>query len=158
MLDRIRRAKEENRFPEANQRFTMQEMVNAINQLKTEKAYGTDEVSNNFIKHLPELKLRQLLGIYKRCWRNGFIPKNWKIGMIIPIAKPMKNPNYLESYRPITLLQCLSKLMENMVSNRLNYIAEEHNLLSNTQHGFRRRRSTLDPIVELEYNIRKKHG
>ena len=45
--------------------------------------------------------------------------------------------------------------MENLISARINFLAERQEILSNTQHGFRSGRSTLDPIVELEYEIRK---
>ena len=152
---RISLAKREDRFPECNQPLTRQELDNAIENLAPDKAYGTDEVSNNFIKHLPHCKVTDLLGIYNRSWKKAIVPADWKLGLIIPIAKPLKDPNLPESYRPITLLQCLSKLLENLVGNRLNFIAEKHNLLINTQHGFRSKRQTLDPIVELEYEIRK---
>ena len=156
ILDSIQEAKNDrNRFQECDQILTLQEIINAQQNLTPGKAYGTDEVSNDFLLHLPMQKLHQLLGIYNRSWRWGIVPDNWKTGLIIPIAKPRKNPNLPESYRPITLLQCVSKLMENIVSSRLTYIAEENNLLLSSQHGFRARRSTLDPVVELEYEIRK---
>ena len=156
ILLEIKEAKENiNIFPDCQKLLTLQELTNAQQNLTPGKAYGTDEVSNNFLLHLPKQKLTQLLGIYNRSWRWGIVPDNWKTGLIIPIAKPKKNPNLPESYRPITLLQCISKLMENIISNRLCFIAEENNLLLDSQHGFRARRSTLDPVVELEYEIRK---
>ena len=155
MLNTIEEAKQENRNPECNQLFNMQEMENAKKKLQPNKAYGTDEISNNFIIQLPNNRIQQLLGIYNRIWRAGKVPKAWKTGLIIPIPKPKKNLLLPESYRPITLLQCLSKLMENLISARINFLAEQQELLSNTQHGFRAGRSTLDPIVELEYEIRK---
>ena len=130
-------------------------MENAKKKLQPNKAYGTDEISNNLILQLPNNRIQQLLGIYNRIWRSGKVPKAWKTGLIIPIPKPKKNLLLPESYRPITLLQCLSKLMENLISARINFLAEQQELLSNTQHGFRAGRSTLDPIVELEYELRK---
>ena len=44
--------------------------------------------------------------------------------------------------------------MEIMVGERLNYIAESKNLLSEFQHGSRFRRNTMDHINELEHEIR----
>ena len=56
------------RFPDCNLPLTRQELENAIENLAPDKAYGTDEVSNNFIKHLPHSKVTDLLGIYNRSW------------------------------------------------------------------------------------------
>ena len=134
-LEKIRTEKEGG-SQEYNTRFTMQEMENAKKNLKTNKAYGTDEINNSFLKNLPQTKTQELLvlGIYNRSWNSGKVPTTWKTGLIIPIAKPGKNPKLTESYRPITLLQCTSKLMENLVANRLNYIVESKNLL-NREHA-----------------------
>ena len=110
-LEKIRTEKEEGGNPEYNSRFTMQEIENAKKNLKTNKAYGTDEINNSFLKNLPQAKTQELLGIFNRSWNSGKVPTLWKTGLIIPIAKPHKSPKLTESYRPITLLQCTSKLM-----------------------------------------------
>ncbi|CAL4071453.1 unnamed protein product, partial [Meganyctiphanes norvegica] len=114
----------------------------------------TDEISNAFLKHLPPTKTQELLGLFNRSWKEGKLPPPWKTGLIIPISKPGKPPELPESYRPIALLQCTSKLMESMVGNRLNHIAETKKLLTESQHGFRFGRSAIDPIIDLEHEIR----
>ena len=69
----------------------------------------------------------QLLGIFNRIWRYGEVSDKWKIGLICPILKPDKDPQLVNSYRPISLLSCLSKLMGKMVHERLVYITETNN-------------------------------
>ena len=154
VTETIENAKTGGQFPTSDTRFTMHELQNALKKLEKNKAYGTDEISNNILLHLPHTKHQELLGMFNRSWREGILPTSWKTGMVIPIAKPGKNPRQPESYRPIALLQCTGKLMETMVGERLKFIAETENLLSNTQYGFRFRRSTIDPILELEHEIR----
>ena len=44
--------------------------------------------------------------------------------------------------------------MENMVSERLKFFSESNKIIPNTQHGFRYRRSTLDPLLGIEKEIR----
>ncbi|GFX38862.1 putative RNA-directed DNA polymerase from transposon X-element [Trichonephila clavipes] len=51
-------------------------------------------------------------------------------------------------------LCCLSKLMEHIVSARLMFHLESHNLLSPLQSGFRKSRSTTDNL-RLETSIRE---
>src|SRR6218665_3770048 len=50
----------------------------------------------------------------------------------------------------------MCKIMERLVTNRLQWFVEENNLLSNNQSGFRKNRSTIDQILKLHDNILKK--
>ena len=45
--------------------------------------------------------------------------------------------------------------MEQLVTNRLTYFVEKHNILSNIQCGFRKGRSTIDHIIRLQDTINK---
>lgn len=153
ILSTIQKAKQKGN-QKIDQRFTIHEFHNSIDNLKQKKAYGSDEICNEFIKNLPTTKKQELLGIYNRSWQTGKLPAEWKLGLIIPILKPGKCPLTPESYRPITLLQCLGKLMENMVSERLKFFSESNKIIPDTQHGFRYRRSTLDPLLGIEKEIR----
>ena len=83
-------------------------------------------------------------------WLRSRLPTAWKHAIVIPILKSGKDPHRTSSYRPISLTSTLSKLMERLVTNRLMWYLEKFNLLSNTQSGFRRGRSTADHIVRLQ--------
>jgi hypothetical protein len=52
------------------------------------------------------------LYVYNNIWHYRIILKEWKKGIIIPILKPGKNKHCTEGYRPITLLNTMSKIME----------------------------------------------
>ena len=67
--------------------------------------------------------------------------------------KPGKDPANPATYRPISLLSCVGKLMERMISKRLKWYTEANNTLSPYQFGFRSNRSTLDPHAVLEHEI-----
>lgn len=79
----------------------------------------------------------------------GIIPESWSIGNICPIYKNKGDPLLPENYRPITLLRCLGKLFTSVLNNRLTRFLDEHELLSETQTGFRKDYSTLDNIFTL---------
>jgi len=83
------------------------------------------------------------------------IPHSWKEGLVLPILKPGKDPASVQSYRPITLLSCMAKLMERLVARRLDYIVEKQGLLSPSQCGFRPGKSTMDALYCLEHHIRQ---
>ena len=58
------------------------------------------------------------------------------MGIVIPILKPGKDPGDVSSYRPITSLSCLGKVMEQIVKNWLEYIVETEKMLKPEQCGF----------------------
>jgi hypothetical protein len=88
-------------------------------------------------------------------FKTGVVPESWKIGIVVPILKPGKNKEDVESYRPITLLNCMGKLLEKLIQKRLEYIAEKRlHMLDSSQCGFRRGQGTTDILVRLEHEIR----
>ena len=45
-------------------------------------------------------------------YNTAYVPASWKIGIVVPILKPGKCSKDTASYRPITLLTCVGKVME----------------------------------------------
>ncbi len=140
-----------------SQPFTMVELDLAIQALKN-TAPGHDQVMNIFLKKLPPPVKSELLDLFNNCWSSGTVPESWKQGITCPILKPGKDPTLLASYRPITLLPCIGKLMERLVLCRLEYHLETNNLLPPLSFGFRRGRSTIDALHILKNDIRRALG
>ncbi|CAL4072958.1 unnamed protein product [Meganyctiphanes norvegica] len=137
-----------------NQPFTLHELNDSLNSLKSGKAMGDDEIQNEFLKHLPEHKKIDLLKLINQSWMESKIPHTWKHSLILPIPKEDKEPTNPDSYRPISLTSCISKAAEKMVNNRLVWQLETTNKFSPTQSGFRKGRSAEDLIINLEHQIR----
>jgi len=81
------------------------------------------------------------------CWREAIcaiIPKPNKIDYKTP-----------KVYRPIALLNCLGKIIEKILANRLSYYAEKHSLLHEEQMGGRKQRSAVDTALRLTHEIQK---
>ena len=85
------------------------------------------------------------------CWRSS--TKAGKRVKIIPIPQKGKDKKDPHSYRPISLLSCVGKLMEWMVNQHLINDLETNNILSPTQTGHRKFRSTEDQLVYLAQDI-----
>jgi hypothetical protein len=62
------------------------------------------------------------------------------------LLKPGKPPKNVGSFRPISLLPSLSKLLEKLLLKRLKPIIEEKNLIPEHQFGFRNKHSTIDQV------------
>lgn len=73
---------------------------------------------------------------HTRSWRNSSL-------------KPGKSPISLDAFRPLSLTSCIDKVMEKLISQRLQWWIEENNVLSPYLASFRRRRCTIDSVLDL---------
>jgi hypothetical protein len=77
-----------------------------------------------------------------------------KQGVICPILKPGKDPTQVNSYRSITLLSCIGKLMERIIQRRIEHYIESKHFPPN-RTGYQRCRSTMDILAVLTHTIRQ---
>ena len=134
-------------------RFSLHELQMTISNLPKDKAMGEDMIPYDILKCLSAPMEKSVLGIFNENWRKGVFPTTWKLAAIIPIHKAGKPVKDASSYRPISLLSCLGKLMERMVCQRLMWYLESSSLLPDSQCGFRKSRCTTDILVQLEHHI-----
>lgn len=116
---------------------------------------GKDEICYKMVECLTPEAQEIILQLYNKIWEAGTIPLAWKHSVVIPIGKPGKDKCEATSYRPIALTSNMCKVMERMVTSRLTYVLESRNLFSCHQSGFRKGRTTMDPVVCLENEVRK---
>ena len=145
---------ESGKFEAYNTRFSLREFREALSSTEA-TAPGEDTILYEMLKHLPDDAKRFLLKIINKVWETGILPKGWKISIIVPVNKPNKDPSQATSYRPIALTSCVCKLMEKMINTRLVWHLETKGLLSPYQFGFRKNRSTLDPLLRLTNQIQQ---
>ncbi len=73
-------------------------------------------------------------------------PSKWLEMHTIPLLKPGKNKENADSYRPTALTCTMCKTLERIINNRLQWHLDKHNIITPSQSGFRKNRSTLDNI------------
>ena len=76
-------------------------------------------------------------------------PCQWKVAQIVMILKTGKNTNDVASYRPISLLPILSKVLEKILLKRLVPEIDGHKLIPTHQFGFRKGHGTIEQIHRL---------
>jgi len=64
-----------------------------------------------------------------------------------------RNWSESKSYRIISLLNCLGKIAEKIIAARLVYLVEITDLLHFDQIGGRRKKSAIDVVMTLIYDI-----
>lgn len=146
--------------PRLDKEIDIEELTSALSNLK-DKSPGYDGITNKMIQKChPQFK-EDILNIFNQCIQMGEMPGIWKYGLVIPILKQGKSPKCKNSYRPITLLSCIGKLLEKIIKNRMEFQIETGNLLrqlSPTQYGFRPKRGTDDILLNISSKIREVLG
>jgi hypothetical protein len=133
---------------------TRSEVENNIHHgIKNKKAPGHDLITGEILKRLPDKGYIILTQIYNAILRTGYFPSQWKAAQILMIHKPGKNPNDITSYRPISLLPTLAKILEKIILTRLQPIIDKHQLIPPHQFGFRKGHGTLEQIHRIVNQI-----
>ena len=123
------------------QAFTVDEIYQALQNMKAGTAPGCDHVHPEFLKNLGPRAQTWLLHFFSRIIIANAIPKIWRKTKVIATEKPGKDTRLEESYRPISLLSTSCyKLLERLLLRRVS--PEIEKLLGPEQAGFRRNRST----------------
>ena len=93
--------------------------------------------------------------IYTAIVNKGWYHTPWKTFTTIVLRKPGK-PRYdiPKAYRPIALLNTLSKVLTSIIAEQLTYYSEEHQLLPIQHYGGRPARTTTDAMHVLTYKIK----
>ena len=106
-----------------NEKFSLCELKDALSSTE-DSSPGEDGILYAMIRQLPSEAKEFLLKIINKIWETGILPRSWKISIIIPVQKPLKDPLQPTSYRPIALTSCLCKLMEKIINSRLVWYLE----------------------------------
>jgi hypothetical protein len=107
------------------------------------------------LKQLSPVNRRSLLHLFNLFFVAGFSPNHWKTAIVVPLLKPGKPPNDVNSYRPISLTSCVAKVFERVIKFRLQSHLEHFNCIPKFQAGFRPGFSTFDHVVRLESHIKE---
>lgn len=135
------------------ERFSIDDVSNAINELKKGKAPGKDKIHPEFLHSLGPKARLWLANVLFEIFDSGKIPRNWKSANIIALLKPGKSTDNPASYHPIALLSVLSKLMERIILKKIAPLIEPH--IPIHQAGFRPQRSCCDQFLALTSYIEK---
>lgn len=96
-----------------------------------------------------------LTTLFNAILRVGYFPDLWKISQVIMIHKPGKPVHGVTSYRPISLLPIISKLLEKCILHRMSQFIRENSIVPDHQFGFRKEHATIEQVHRVCRTIRK---
>ena len=139
--------------------FSRYEFKSAIHKCIDSSAPGPNKMSWQHWKLIIKNDdcLSKIINIANTCINLGHWPKYFKISTTVIIPKPNKtlynNPN---TFCPITLLNTLGKLVEKVITERLQFIVTSNNFIHLSQLGSLKFKSTNDVGIALIHIIRSR--
>lgn len=130
---------------------TVSEIIKFIKLLKS-KAEGCDSINLEMLLLTMPDALETITSIVNASIVTSTFPDAWKTAVVRPLPK-ISNPTDLKDLRPISILPCLSKILEKAVSKQITVYLEKNNMLPEVQSGFRRGRSTVTALLDVTDNI-----
>lgn len=135
--------------------FTEDELIEATASLKAGKAPGPDGVPGEVLRLMARLRPGILLDMYNECLKTGTVSTRWKTARLVLLSKGKGEPHMPSSYRPLSLLDTTGKVFELLLRPRLTEAIGAAGGLSDSQHGFRKGRSTIGAIRKVIETVRR---
>jgi hypothetical protein len=122
-----------------------------IRGLNNTEALGVDNIPTSVLKKGVEVLSGPVAHLINLILSEGKVPAQFKIGRVHPIhkgkGKPRKDP---ASYRPVSILPALSKVIETYVKEDLEDHLRKVNGLPGSQYGFRPKRSCTSALAHAQ--------
>ena len=128
--------------------------IHFMNKIKSQAA-GPSGLNTTIIKHTPKKTALHVTRLLNASLCTGHFPSPFKHSHIFLIPKPNKPHTDPEAYRPISLLEPFSKLLEKILVYRLRNHLEGRQMNPN-QFGFRPEKST-EHIIHLSLQYLELH-
>ena len=114
------------------------------------KACGLDPIPTWLVKEFVQHLAPFLTFLFNRSLLQSQFPENFRIAEVTPILKkPTLDPSVLGSYRPISNLPFISKVLERAVNERMLLHLHANGLLPEHQSAYRRSHSTETALLKV---------
>ncbi len=107
-----------------------------LTSLDMTKATGPDNISNIFLKKCAVGLSKPLSIIFNMSIQTGTFPKKWKLANVAPIYKNKGDRKLCNFYRPISLLPCVSKILEKIMFSHIYEFLRKNRIIAPNQSGF----------------------
>ena len=130
------------------------ETESLLAKLDSAKSSGVENIPTSVFKKFSNTLSAPLTKLFNRSLSESEFPTMLKKALVTPLYKGKGKKCDPNSYRPISILPTTSKIFEQLVYTHLINFLDEHNLLCENQHGFRKNRSTESALVMFTNDVR----
>ncbi|CAI6363639.1 unnamed protein product [Macrosiphum euphorbiae] len=134
--------------------FTADEVNAAVDRARSKnKAPGPDCINSKILAAVHKANQCTLRDLFNKCLHQGIFPSEWKFSRVVLLRKGIKPEGVPSSYRPLCLLNDVGKMLEFLLTRRLEDHITSRGNLSPNQYGFRKNMSTDDAVLKLHNTI-----
>uniref|UniRef100_A0A803KGA6 Reverse transcriptase domain-containing protein n=1 Tax=Xenopus tropicalis TaxID=8364 RepID=A0A803KGA6_XENTR len=137
------------------QPISTEEVADAIDSFPSGKASGADGIPIELYKRHSKTLSPMLQKVFAEALRVGTLPPSMYEAAIALLAKPGKDPQLSESYRPISLLTADVKILAKILAKRLAQVVKH--LVGEDQTGFIPEKTTALNLRRLFLNMSITH-
>jgi len=129
-----------------------------LEKANAKSAPGQSGHTWTIIKWAWEADAERIVELLAACLKAGHHPRQWKEAIVSVIPKAGRaDYTMAKNFRPISLLECLGKLLEKVAAKLLYRDMAKLPLVPTTQFGGRNASSTLDAGLTLVHDIQSAH-
>ena len=135
--------------------ITVNGVKKQLQTLDASKSTGPDNIPTRVLKETANETAPYLTEIFQQSLDQGCVPDDWKHANVSAVFKKGRR-DVPSNYRPISLTSVSCKILEHIIFHHIMEHLEQHNILVDTQHGFRKHRScetqlinTLETVAQL---------
>lgn len=128
------------------------DIITKIKSLKSHRAPGESKITNLMLKNLHLKFIFKITMLINAIIKYSYFPPAWKVATIVPILKPKKPV----SYRPISLLNSISKIAEHFIYQIITDHLNTNNILIPYQFSFKPNLSATHQVFRLVNHITNK--
>ena len=142
-------------FPAMNKiTVTTDGVLKLLQNLNTKKATGPDLIPARILKDLA-VEISPILScIFQQSLDTGCVPSAWRIANISPIYKK-GDRSTASNYRPVSIISICSKIIEHIIFSQIMDHFDNHQVLTDAQHGFRSGRSCETQLLITTNDLAK---
>ena len=131
---------------------TEEGVAKLLRRINPNKACGPDMIPARILKEFADEISSSLTAIFQKSLDSGIVPDDWRSANVSAIFK--KGDRFKASnYRPVSLTSLCCKVQEHIITSNILKHLEEHDILTDCQHGFRARRSCETQLVTLVHEL-----
>ena len=130
------------------------EVKRIVSTLPAKTSSGHDNMSNILLKEIIDPLANILVDVFNKSMATGIFPSIKKLAEVVPLYKSKEH--FLEnSYRPISLLMTISKILEKIMYTRVYFFLQETGEIYDNQYGFRANHSCEHAVGQLVGSVVK---
>ena len=130
-----------------------QDQVKKITISTKSKSCELDPIPITLLKSVLTTVLTAITKIINLSLQSGLFPRKWKTTVVTPLLKKQAMDLVMSSYRPVSNLPYLSKLVEKAMLAQINSHCNTNNLLHDYQLAYRENRSCKTVLLKLVNNL-----